>query len=134
MIAQRRKAILDDAALAGVWPTVDDAKAKATVGSDGQFTLVVTARGGKESKQLWLCADRGEFGAFARHEMFDDGKHGDGSAHDGVFAASLPPVEGGSQWRWYVEAVGASGHQATAPAGNGALPFVWQAPDNKKPR
>ena len=83
---------------------------------------------------MLLWADRGSFGAFTPHELFDDGKHGDGSARDGVFGASLPPIEGGSQWRWYVEVVGPTGHQATAPAGNGARPFVWQAPDNKKPR
>jgi len=134
VIAQRRKAILDDPALAGAWPTVDDAKGKAAVGSDGQFTLQVTARVGKDAAKVLLWADRGSFGAFTQHELFDDGKHGDGSARDGVFGASLPPIEGGSQWRWYVEVVGPTGHQATAPAGNGARPFVWQAPDNKKPR
>jgi len=134
VIAQRRKVLLDDAAMAGTWPEVHDAKATAAVGNDGHFTLQVTARAGKDHQQVRLWADRGDFGSYTLVDMVDDGKHGDGGANDGVFGASLPPVEGKTQWRWWVEVVGSSGHVATAPAGNGALPFVWQAPNNKKPK
>lgn len=134
VIAQRRKVLLDDAAMAGAWPEVHDAKATAAVGNDGHFTLQITARAGKDAQQVRLWADRGDFGSYAMVAMLDDGKHGDGGANDGVFGASLPPVEGKTHWRWWVEVVGASGHVATAPAGNGALPFVWQAPNNRKPK
>jgi hypothetical protein len=61
--------------------------------------------------------------------MFDDGQHGDGEAHDGLYAAELPAVEAGQQWRFWIEAVAAdSGHVDCLPAGGGAQPITWLAP------
>ena len=135
IIAQRRKVILDDPALAGSWPTVRDAKAAAQVGSDGNFTLHITCRTERGARTVQVHADHGSFGSFSPIAMHDDGENGDGAANDGVYGAALPPIDGNTTWRWWVEVTATdSQHVACAPPGNGALPFVWRAPNNKAPK
>ena len=41
---------------------------------------------------------------FKQVAMFDDGKHGDGGAGDGLYAADIPPFPAGTQVHYYVEA------------------------------
>lgn len=128
IIQNRRKALLADAAMQGTWPVVSDAHGQVkAAGSDLALHVVCTT---KDAVAVRLCYDRGEFGAFTPVPMHDDGKHGDGAASDGVYGAMVPAGEDqqGSPWRWYVEAAADSGHLATAPAGNGARPFVTKSP------
>lgn len=51
-------------------------------------------------------------GPFLEAPMFDDGKHGDGAANDGVFGAIIPPQNAGLLVQYYVKA--AAGTTATA--------------------
>jgi len=128
VIAQRRKAILDDPALAGEWPAASDLTLQAPRVKDGLYVLQVAVRGAGAAA-VRLHHDRGAFGSYTAAGMLDDGKHGDGAAKDGVFGCSLPPIEPGAKWRFWVEAVAAgSGHVACLPASGGALPMTWTAP------
>jgi hypothetical protein len=43
-------------------------------------------------------------GAFIEVELFDDGLNGDGAANDGLYAATLPALPGGSQIEYYFRA------------------------------
>lgn len=129
IVAQRCRAILDDAALQGAWPSLGEPATAAVTTADGVVFAVAVAAGGTPVARVRLHADRGTFGAFAAYELLDDGRHGDGAAGDGVFGGSLPPVEPGTTWRWWIEAVAAdSGHVDCAPPANGSRPFVWTAP------
>jgi hypothetical protein len=130
VVAQRRKAILDDPALRGEWPAISDFASKAQLSSNGHFTLYLQCRvGGAKVREVRLHHDHGTFGSYDTAVMFDDGQHGDGEAHDGLYAAELPAVEAGQQWRFWIEAVAAdSGHVDCLPAGGGAQPITWLAP------
>lgn len=129
IVAQRRKAILDDPSLQGSWPELAAPHATAQP-QDGDFVLSVSCQAsGAKIGGVRLYAAPGSFGAYTPIEMIDDGKHGDGAADDGVFGASLPPVAAGASWRYWLEATDAdSGHVDCQPPGNGALPLVWRAP------
>jgi hypothetical protein len=124
IIQSRRQALLADPAMQGAWPTVGDARGEVKAGATGLALHVVCTA--QDATSVQLRHDRGEFGAFASVPMHDDGQHGDGKAGDGVYGAMVPADDDkkDSAWRWYVEAAAASGHLATAPAGNGAQPFV----------
>lgn len=129
-IAQRRKVILDDQALRGEWPAIADFESKAQMSPKGEFTLYLQCRvTGAKAREVRLHHDRGTFGSYDTTLMFDDGQHGDGEANDGLYAFALPAIEGGQQWRFWIEAVAAdSGHVDCLPAGGGALPLSWVAP------
>ena len=129
-IAQRRKVILDDQALRGEWPAIADFESKAQRSPKGEFTLYLQCRvTGAKAREVRLHHDRGTFGSYDTTLMFDDGQHGDGEANDGLYAFALPAIEGGQQWRFWIEAVAAdSGHVDCLPAGGGALPLSWVAP------
>ncbi|MBL8753369.1 MAG: CotH kinase family protein [Planctomycetes bacterium] len=133
ILAQRRKAILDDAAMQGAWPVLATPKVTVQTKDDRSFVLsLVATTEGAPVGTVRVHFDRGAFGVYTTAEMFDDGQHGDGKAGDGTFGFSLPEIEAGSQWRWWLEAVAKdSGHVDCQPAANGALPFVWQAPNGK---
>lgn len=47
--------------------------------------------------------------------MFDDGLHGDGSAHDGVYGANLPAQPNGTVVEFYVKATDSSNNSRTLP-------------------
>ncbi len=66
-----------------------------------QFTVKVTppvAQSVGKVKLYWRIK-----GVYASLQMFDDGKHGDGPANDGVFGVSLPPQASGDVVQYYVE-------------------------------
>lgn len=48
--------------------------------------------------------------------MFDDGRHGDRDAGDGVYAASIPPHQDGTVIEFFIEAVDAAANVRTWPA------------------
>ena len=133
LLAQRRAAILDDAAMQGSWPQLAEPTTTAHPAADGSCVLAVTGKvTGTKIAAVRLHSDRGSSGAFAAMDMQDDGKHDDGAAGDGIYGAALPAVAAGTTWRFWIEAVAAdSGHVDCQPASNGAMPFVWQAPKSK---
>jgi hypothetical protein len=129
LIAGKRKAILDDKALAGAVPTVAELQATARAQGDGHVVTVTCKAGGAALAAVALHYDQGPFGVYATLAMHDDGQHGDGAAGDGMYGATLPPLEAGASWRFFAEATAQdSGHVACAPIGNGARPQRWDAP------
>lgn len=54
--------------------------------------------------------------AFTRTPMWDDGKHGDGLAGDGLFAAQIPPHPDGTVIEFHFEVSDAVGHARAYPA------------------
>jgi spore coat protein CotH len=133
ILATRRKSILDDASMQGAWPVLATPKVTVQTKDDQSFVLSLVAKTeGAKVASLRVHFDRGAFGVYTTAEMFDDGQHGDGAAGDGTFGFSLPAIEAGAQWRWWLEAVAKdSGHVDCQPAANGAMPFVWHAPKSK---
>jgi len=134
IVAARRKAILDDASMQGPWPELAPPVTTARLQNDGTHVLHMTAKAtGARAATVRLHHDQGQFGAYATMAMADDGQHGDGHAGDGVFGASLPPVEAGTTVRYWLEAVAAGSDNVDCqPPGNGAKPFVWVAPGKGK--
>ncbi len=53
---------------------------------------------------------------FSSLPLFDDGLHGDGGPHDGVFAATIPPQVNGSIVEYYVAVADAAGNSRNWPA------------------
>lgn len=133
LIAGKRKAILDDKAMAGAVPTIGGLQATARAQGDEHVVTVTCKAGGAALASVALHYDQGPFGNYATVAMLDDGQHGDGAANDGVYGAVLPPLEAGASWRFFAEATAtASGHVACAPVGNGARPQRWDAPKKGK--
>jgi len=133
LIAAKRKSILDDPALQGAWPTLGELTARAQARGDEHVVTVTCKAGGAPVAGVTLAFDQGPFGAYATMAMHDDGQHGDGAANDGVFGATLPPIEAGATWRLWAKATAqGSGHVACSPAGNGAQPLRWAAPKKDK--
>jgi hypothetical protein len=129
LIASKRKAILDDPALQGPTPTLGELQTTSAARGDGHVVTVACTAGGAPLASVILSYDQGPFGAYATMAMHDDGQHGDGAANDGVYGAVLPPIAAGATWRLWAEATAqGSGHVACAPAGNGAQPLRWTAP------
>ena len=131
-IEKRRAIILDDPAMDGSWPHASDIESTFAHNRDGEPALHVRCRVGESRiDKVWLHHDRGAFGAYASTAMYDDGRHGDGEAGDGVYAGWLPKAKNGDLWRYWVEAVATgSGHVDCLPAGAGAKPFRWTTPKN----
>jgi hypothetical protein len=121
-IQKRRQAILQDAALQGAWPALAEHATSAAVDERGRSSLTVRVRSkGAAVAEVRLHHDRGAFGSFAALPMERQ--------PDGTFAATLPAVDPGSTWRFWIEAVAAdSGHVACLPPSGGALPWRWTAP------
>ncbi|MBL8750070.1 MAG: CotH kinase family protein [Planctomycetes bacterium] len=134
VVAQRRKAILDDAAMQGPWPETGELTARVQTNTDGTRTIAVACRvGGAELAAVRLHVGRDTFGAFTPETMFDDGRHGDGAANDGVFGATIPAVDAATTVRVWVEAEAAGSHHvACSPAGGGALPRAFAGEEPKK--
>ncbi len=125
-IEERRASLAASPALQGPWPTV--AILQATTSTSGDPTaLVVKARAGKEVPvaRMVLWSHAGTFGDFAATPMFDDGKHDDGAAGDGVFGARIATDAKTKAVSYYVEALTADDAAAAyAPARADAQPAV----------
>lgn len=130
LLAKRCAAILGDTALQGPWPTVGAPSAEAQPTADGTVLTVTCAARDAAAVRVYYAASA--FGSFTALAMHDDGAHGDGAAGDGVFGVSLPPLAAGAMCRYWVEASAREGHVACAPAGNGATPLCWQAPERSR--
>ncbi len=86
-------------------------------GSDDSVT--VSARIMDEVKTgltLALCHRRDGEAGFETVTMFDDGRHGDGQADDGVYGATIPARPDGTVVEFYIEATDAGGRSRTWPA------------------
>ncbi|MCX8108324.1 MAG: lamin tail domain-containing protein, partial [Verrucomicrobiae bacterium] len=75
---------------------------------------------------------------FDRERMWDDGKHGDGAAGDGLYGAVLPPRAVGTIVEFYVSATDASGNTRTWPApvqpeGTQSANCLYQVSDETEP-
>jgi VCBS repeat-containing protein len=64
---------------------------------------------------LYWRANVASPGAFTQAPMFDDGAHGDGSAGDGEYGASIPPQANGTLVEFYVSATDAGNNSRTWP-------------------
>ena len=85
----------------------------------------VSATAGVYRVRLYYAT--GLAGNFEAIDMLDDGRHGDASAGDGIFGASIPGYAAGTLVRYYVEAIaGNTVHSATyLPAGAEHDVFVY---------
>jgi hypothetical protein len=127
-VEERRASLLASPALQGPWPAWSQAT-HVEQPSDGGRVLSVRARAAKDvpivRAVLWSRA--GAHGAFVAAPMFDDGKHDDGAANDGVFGASTPPLKG-KEAAYYVEGFTANDEKAAyVPARADAGPTVVRA-------
>ncbi|MEZ6197314.1 MAG: CotH kinase family protein [Planctomycetota bacterium] len=93
-------------ALAGAWPEIAAVEAREVDGDEGRRALSVNARLGAkaEGTRVFLHCAPGDRGDFVEIEMFDDGRHGDGVAGDGVFGARTLERKPGKKLRYRVEA------------------------------
>lgn len=134
LVAERRKAILEDPALQGAWPELAPPQTTMRMPGNDAFQLHVTCKAsGARIAAVRLHYDQGAFGSFTTIELHDDGQHGDGRANDGVYGTSLPAIGSGTKVRYWLEAVAAeSGHIACQPPANGGRPFVFEAPRKDK--
>jgi hypothetical protein len=66
-------------------------------------TAKVSSTNGISGVNLYFST--GLDGYFNRTQMFDDGKHGDGAASDGVYGGEIPAYNAGTYVRYYVEAL-----------------------------
>lgn len=103
---------------------------------DDGDTVWVTVRAGSPVglDGVLLCWRR--VGAFRQDPMFDDGKHGDGKANDGVFGAAIPAQGYGSRVEYYVQArsrLSAGGAMRFAPRTAGFRPPAYEVLRRRQP-
>jgi hypothetical protein len=70
----------------------------------------------------------GLYGKFTKLELFDDGKHNDSKANDGIFATQIPKYSAGTWVRFYIEAIASNTAKSVsyAPAGAEHDVFVYR--------
>ncbi len=70
----------------------------------------------------------GLYGRFIKLDMFDDGKHNDGYANDGLYATQIPKYSAATWVRFYVEATASNPTKSVsyAPVGAEHDVFVYQ--------
>ena len=62
-------------------------------------------------------------------EMFDDGSSNDGEAGDGIYGASIPPMEKGAYIMWYIEASDDAPSTSFYPSEGSAAPLNYRVTD-----
>ena len=115
-------------------PTVVSAEMQSTQGVwaspvDGEEALIkatVTSTNGISSVRVWWSDQLA--GNFTPLAMHDDGLHQDNAAGDGVYAANLPAMSGGSWVRFYIEAAADNPSKTVTflPAGAEHDVFIFQ--------
>lgn len=92
-------------------------------GQEVTITARVTDFAGQvTSVQLYYGFDGGT--RYDAVTMMDDGQHSDGSANDGVYAASVAGMDSGTILRFYVEAANSNNLESTIPAQGGNQPYL----------
>lgn len=76
------------------------------------LTARVAANGTNGLDSVWLYYRPRSYGRFTAVPMLDDGRHGDGSADDGVFGAATTNYLAATKVRYYVEARSANAARA----------------------
>ncbi len=93
--------LLDQPALQTTPPTISDVGAlpdMPTPGSDVNITATIS-----NANTVWLGFRNNRSEVFQLMDMFDDGNHGDGTAGDGVYGATVTIEVGGLQYYIYAE-------------------------------
>ena len=103
-VDKRREFLVNHELLVGSAPEIESVEIRSTEEWGGPIT--VTAKLGMKETANWagLYWSSKRNAPYDRVPMFDDGKHGDGEAGDGVFAGEIPPQKQGSRFQYYVEA------------------------------
>lgn len=125
-VTARRAFLKAHPAIAADAPVIESVEHQEVPAADGRRALVIRARIGKKVAvgKVLLHYGRGARGPYRTLPMFDDGKHGDGAADDGVYGASSPALRPGKRVRYFVEARRATGSVSSfrpARAGAGAV-------------
>ncbi|MCU0341264.1 MAG: CotH kinase family protein [Spirosomaceae bacterium] len=96
--------------------------------ADQAVTVRTKAASATGVSRATLYYGTGYYGRFTKTELFDDGKHDDGAANDGVYAAQIPKQNMGAWVRYYVEfAANNTAKSITyAPAGAEHDVYVYQ--------
>jgi len=105
-VTERSRFLLAHPQLKGPWPEIAAVTHEAVPGEEGKKQLRVKARVGNDVAldQVLLYFKRKRLDPYRAVKMFDDGKHGDGAAGDGVFAADTAAFVPKNRIRYYVEA------------------------------
>ena len=124
MIEKRTQYLKSLGEFRAVPPTISQLTQTPLVPKD-RDTVWVTARIGKPAGLAYARLYWRTIGAYTPAPMFDDGKHGDGAANDGVYGAGIPPHSLGHKIEYYVVAQSAhlqGGAAATQPTTAGFQP------------
>jgi hypothetical protein len=127
----RGEFLLSHEDIAAPAPRIDKVRREAP--DEGQGVRVIAhISGAEEAKQVFAYYGTSRFGAFESVPMWDDGRHEDGAAGDGVWAAMLPHSKTKGMVRYYVEAraSGLTGTTTFMPSGaqHGAYRFKAKYP------
>ena len=133
-ISNRRNYLLNNTEVKEVAPTISEtafytngmAWQAPTTDEDVTIRTKVTSPTGISKVTLYHGV--GIYGRFVKTELFDDGKHNDGAANDGVYAAPIPKYSAATWVRFYVEATAANTAKSVsyAPAGAEHDVFIYQ--------
>lgn len=91
-----------------------DPKPKPTAAEVPFITAEVRANGANGLSSVWLYYRAASYGRFTAVQMFDDGAHGDGTAHDSAFGAATAAFPAGTKVRYYIEARSANNAKAAS--------------------
>ena len=78
-----------------------------------QITAHISDPDGVDSVALYYKLDRDR--SYTQTAMYDDGKHGDGMAKDGVYGGRIPPCSGNQTVAFYIKAADSKGGTTTWP-------------------
>ncbi len=113
-IVNRRNVLLNNNELANRTPLTIGDVSYSVAGTDWQsprateaVDVVARVSGSVGSSKVWLHYGAGLTGVFSRVEMLDDGLHNDGTAGDGLYGGSIPPLGSVTYGRYYIEAIAA---------------------------
>jgi len=115
LVIARRKFLLTNSNLTKPEPQISAVAAPKSIapGQNVQVTAKVT--GSPAIRRVVVRSSVS--GAYADNPMYDDGKHGDGQANDGVFGGVFPAGRAGEVMRFYVVGENTSGTLAFSPEG-----------------
>jgi hypothetical protein len=85
-----------------------------------EVDVVAQVGGTASTASTWLYYGAGLTGPFSKIEMFDDGQHNDGTAADGQYGASIPPLTAATYGRYYIEAIATNAAATTTYEPKGA--------------
>ncbi len=112
-VDKRREFLVNHELLAEIAPEI--ASVEIASGDEAGEPIMVTAKvNGKSVDWAGLYWSSKRNAPYKQVPMFDDGKHGDGEANDGVFVGKIPAQKSGSRFQYYVEARAGEGGDLTS--------------------